>query len=134
VNDATGAGSGSPAGSVTHAADPPRPATALLALCVTEITSWGVLYYAFPVLAPRIRGDTGWSAPATAAAFSVALVIAAVAGIPVGRVLDRRGPRAVMATGSALASVAVVGVAVAPTLVWFAAAWCVAGVGLWAVE
>jgi hypothetical protein len=33
----------------------------LVVLCVTEITSWGVLYYAFPVLAPSIAADTGWS-------------------------------------------------------------------------
>ena len=26
----------------------------LVVLCVTEIVSWGVLYYAFPVLAPAI--------------------------------------------------------------------------------
>jgi hypothetical protein len=26
----------------------------LVVLCVTEITSWGVLYYAFPMLAPTI--------------------------------------------------------------------------------
>ena len=32
----------------------------LLVLCLTEITSWGVLYYAFPVLAPSISDDTGW--------------------------------------------------------------------------
>ena len=27
----------------------------LVVLCVTEIVSWGVLYYAFPVLAPSHR-------------------------------------------------------------------------------
>jgi MFS family permease len=111
----------------------PRPGAVLLALCVTEIVSWGVLYYAFPVLAQTIRVDTGWSVPATSAAFSAALVIAAVVGIPVGRVLDRRGPRAVMTTGSVLASLAVVGVAAAPTLAWFAVAWCVAGMAMSAV-
>lgn len=111
----------------------PRPGTVLIALCVTEITSWGVLYYAFPVLAPAIQADTGWSVPVTAAAFSAALVIAAVAGIPLGRVLDRRGPRVAMTAGSVLATLAVVGVATAPTLAWFALAWCAAGVAMSAV-
>ena len=41
----------------------------LLVLCLTEITSWGVLYYAFPVLAPAIADDTGWSVSAVTAAF-----------------------------------------------------------------
>jgi MFS family permease len=115
------------------AVDRPRRGTVLLALCVTEIVSWGVLYYAFPVLASTIRVDTGWSVPATSAAFSAALVIAAVAGIPLGRVLDRRGPRAAMTAGSVLATLAVAGVAAAPTLAWFAVAWCVAGVAMSAV-
>ena len=33
----------------------------LVTLCITETTSWGILYYAFPVLAGRISADTGWS-------------------------------------------------------------------------
>ncbi len=31
----------------------------LVVLCVTEITSWGVLYYAFPVLSGQITATTG---------------------------------------------------------------------------
>ncbi|WP_315987198.1 MFS transporter [Actinomadura sp. HBU206391] len=107
--------------------------TVLAALCVTEITSWGVLYYAFPVLAPAITRDTGWSATATTAAFSAALVLAAIGGIPLGRVLDRRGPRTVMTTGSVVATAAVAGVALAPNLWWFTAAWLLAGAAMAAV-
>jgi hypothetical protein len=78
----------------------------LAALCVTEITSWGVLYYAFPVLAQDITRDTGWSTATITAAFSAALIVAALAGIPVGRALDRHGPRALMTGGSMLAVLA----------------------------
>ncbi|MGH3310249.1 MAG: MFS transporter, partial [Streptomyces sp.] len=39
-------------GAVTVTGDRSRPRFALPALCVTQITSWGVLYYAFPVLLP----------------------------------------------------------------------------------
>jgi MFS family permease len=127
------AGPASKPSAAAGAVDPLRPNEVLVALCVTEIVSWGVLYYAFPVLAPTIRDDTGWSVPATSAAFSAALVIAAVAGVPLGRVLDRRGPRAAMTTGSVLATLAVVGVAAAPTLAWFALAWCAGGVAMSAV-
>ncbi|MFD0900109.1 MFS transporter [Actinomadura sediminis] len=105
----------------------------LIALCVTEITSWGVLYYAFPVLASAITADTGWSTPAITAAFSAALVVAALVGIPVGRWLDRRGPHLLMTAGSVLATIAVIGLAVAPSLAWFAAAWLVAGIAMSAV-
>jgi hypothetical protein len=71
-------------------------------LCVTQITGWGVVYYAFPVLNPAITRATGWPAGATTAAFSLGLVVSALAGIRVGRILDRRGPRTRMTAGSAL--------------------------------
>jgi MFS family permease len=105
----------------------------LAALCITEITSWGVLYYAFPVLAPAITRDTGWSTAGITAAFSAALIVAALAGIPVGRALDRHGPRTLMTGGSVLAVLAVLAVGAAPNLLWFAAAWLLAGTAMSAV-
>lgn len=99
----------------------------LLVLCLTEITSWGVLYYAFPVLAPSISADTGWSVSAATGAFSAGLGVSALAGIVVGRLLDRWGPRWVMTAGSLLGVPAVVGIAVAPSWPWFLVAWLVAG-------
>jgi MFS family permease len=102
----------------------------LAVLCGTEIVSWGVLYYAFPVLAPAIVADTGWSPGTVTAAFSLGLVVAAVVGIPAGRWLDRYGPRRVMTVGSVLAVPAVVAIATAPTPGWFFAAWSVAGVAM----
>lgn len=102
----------------------------LTGLCVTEIVSWGVLYYAFPVLAPTMRVQAGWSTTQTAAAFSAALVVAAVVGVPVGRVLDRRGPRVVMTSGSVLATVAVGIIAWSPNLPIFAGGWLLAGIAM----
>lgn len=105
----------------------------LAVLCVTQITSWGVLYYAFPVLAPSIAADTGWSISTVTAAFSTGLAVSAVVGIPAGRWLDSRGPRVVMTTGSVLAVPAVLGIASARSLPWFFGAWVLAGVAMAAV-
>jgi MFS family permease len=102
----------------------------LAVLCVTEIVSWGVLYYAFPVLAPAMIADTGWSAGTVTAAFSFGLIVSALAGIPVGRWLDRFGPRRLMTAGSLIAVPAVAGIAAAPTVPWFFAAWALAGVAM----
>lgn len=102
----------------------------LTGLCVTEIVSWGVLYYAFPVLAPTMTVQAGWSTTQTTAAFSAALVVAAVVGVPVGRVLDRRGPRVVMTSGSVLATVAVGIIAWSPNLLIFAGGWLLAGIAM----
>lgn len=99
-------------------------------LCVTEVVSWGVLYYAFPVLAPSIAAETGWTPGTLTAAFSGALVIAGLVGIPVGHRIDRWGPRAVMTAGSLLAVAGVVGIATARSVWWFLAAWSVAGVAM----
>ena len=102
----------------------------LVVLCVTEIISWGVLYYAFPVLAPSIAADTGWTVAEVTAAFSTGLVVSALLGIPAGRWLDRAGPRPVMTLGSVLAVPAVAGIATASTLPRFFAAWVLAGVAM----
>ncbi|MGW7329120.1 MFS transporter, partial [Streptomyces sp. NPDC054840] len=102
----------------------------LPALCATQITSWGIVYYAFPVLLPRLTADTGWSTNAATAAFSLALLVSAVAGIPIGRILDRQGPRAVMTVGSTLGALALLLIAAAPNLALFTAGWLLAGVAM----
>jgi MFS family permease len=100
---------------------------ALTALCVTEIVSYGVIYYAFPVLAVQITAETGWSRTAVTAAYSAGNLAGAAAGIPAGRLLQRHGPRAVMTTGSVLGAAFVAGIAVAPSYWWFLVAWLAAG-------
>ncbi|MET8845949.1 MFS transporter [Amycolatopsis sp. NPDC004625] len=104
--------------------------TVLAVLCLTEITSWGVLFYAFPVLVPAIARDTGWSPAALTAALSVALLVSALTGIAVGRVLDRRGPRLLMTAGSVVGVAAVVVIAAARTLPLFFAGWFCAGLAM----
>jgi MFS family permease len=100
---------------------------ALAALCVTEIVSYGVIYYAFPVLAAQITASTGWSRTAVTAAYSAGNLAGAAAGIPAGRLLQRHGPRAVMTAGGVLGAAAVAGIAAAPSYGWFLAAWLAAG-------
>ncbi|MPY29948.1 MFS transporter [Streptomyces adustus] len=114
----------------TGSGDRSRPRAVLPALCVTQITSWGIVYYAFPVLDPQIHTETGWPTSATTAAFSLGLIVSALAGIRVGRVLDRRGPRTVMTAGSALGTVSLAIVATAPNLLIFTAGWVLAGLAM----
>lgn len=102
----------------------------LVALCVTVTTGYGVLFYAFPVLAASITADTGWSLTTVTALFSAAQVIAGLAGIPVGRWVQARGPRPAMTAAALVAVPAVVAIALAPNLWVFAAAWLVAGAAM----
>ncbi|KUN73382.1 MFS transporter [Streptomyces canus] len=101
--------------------------SALAALCVTELTSWGILYYSFPVALTALTRDTGWSATAAMGAFSAGLLTSVVAGPLVGRLLDRHGPHRVMTCGSFLGILALLAVAAAPRLSWFIAAWMLVG-------
>ncbi|MFI8221326.1 MFS transporter [Streptomyces sp. NPDC085932] len=117
-------------GGATGTGDRSRPSAALPALCATQIVSWGIVYYAFPVLNPQITAATGWPTGATTAAFSLALVISALAGIRVGRILDRRGPRAVMTAGSVLGVISLLIVATARNLPLFVAGWTLAGLAM----
>ena len=74
------------------------------ALSVTETVTWGIVYYGFPVFLRPMELELGASRVAVTAAFSIGLGVSALTGIPVGRWLDRHGPRALMTVGSCLAS------------------------------
>lgn len=123
-----GSEAGRPAGADALPRRTLRRVTAVLAL--TEITSWGTLYYAFPVLAPLVARDTGWSLTQLTAAFSTGLLVSAFAGVPVGRVLDRVGPRPVMTTGSLVGAPALVAIGAAPSYPLLLLAWSVAGLAM----
>ncbi|MDN5853227.1 MAG: MFS transporter, partial [Actinomycetia bacterium] len=116
-----------------HTLEPTALRRVVTILCVTQITSWGVLYYAFPVLAPAITADTGWSATAVTAAFSAGQVTAGIVGIYVGRRIDRFGPRFLMTAGSVLAIPAVIIFATASAYPVFLAGWIAAGAAMAAV-
>lgn len=97
------------------------------ALGLTELTSWGIVYYAFGVLLTPMERELGWSQAQLTGAFALAMVVAGLVAIPVGRVLDRHGARAVMTIGSAAAALLVAGWARVETLPGFYLVW--AGLG-----
>jgi MFS family permease len=98
------------------------------ALGVTEVISWGVLYYAFSVFLTPMETDLGWSRAETTGAFSLALLLSGFAAIGAGRWLDRRGARVLMTAGSCLGVVLVLAWASASTLVAFYVVWAAIGV------
>lgn len=104
-----------------------RPRGGLPALCAAQVVSWGLLYYSLPVAVAPISEDTGWSHTVITAALSAGLIVSALVGIRVGRLLDSQSPRAVMTTGSLVGVGAMLLVAWSPNLVMFFVAWIVAG-------
>ena len=69
-------------------------------LAVTQIVSWGTLYYAFTILAAGMQRDLGLAPELVFGAFSWGLLTAGLAAAPAGILLDRYGGRHVMALGS----------------------------------
>jgi len=72
----------------------------LPAVALAQVTSWGILYYGFTVFLAPMGAETGWSPAALSGAFSLALAMSGLAAVPVGRWLDRHGPRLLMTAGS----------------------------------
>jgi MFS family permease len=102
-------------------------------LALTETTSWGILYYAFTVFLTPMQAELGWSRADLTGAFSMALLLSGLAGIPIGRWLDRHGPRLLMTLGSCAASLLVLAWAEVDSLTTFYLIWSGIGVTLAAV-
>jgi MFS family permease len=69
-------------------------------LATTETISWGILYYAFAAFLVPMQQELGWSTAALTGAYSLALLVSGLAAVPVGRWIDRHGPRLLMTLGS----------------------------------
>ena len=82
--------------------------TIALTLAITETVSYGVLFYAFPVLITPMEAELGWTRAEISGAFSLSILITGLFAFPVGHWLDRHGARLLMTLGSIGATVLVV--------------------------
>jgi len=105
----------------------------LLALAFTQVTSWGILYYGFSVFLKPIGSDLHWSRAAMTGAFSLALATSGVAGLFVGRWLDRHGPRLLMTVGSCAAALLLLALSVVRNIALFYLIWAAIGVAMAAI-
>ncbi|MCC2974157.1 MFS transporter [Massilia sp. IC2-476] len=99
-------------------------------LAITQIASWGALYYAFAVLAPDIRRDLGISAETAFAAYSWSLLVSGVAATPIGALVDRHGGRYVMAIGSLASAIGLAWLSRCTGTVSYFGAWTVIGLAM----
>jgi predicted MFS family arabinose efflux permease len=99
-------------------------------LAVTQIASWGSLYYAFSIVAPAIAHDLALGKEAVYGAFSWSLLVAGMASAPVGILLDRYGGRPVMAAGSVTCGAGLLGLSVCGDVWAYYAAWTVLGLAM----
>lgn len=83
----------------------------IAALGITQVAGYGGLYYAFAVLAPKITESFGWSPEWTYGGFAVGLLIGGLVAPVAGRLIDHYGTRLMMAVGSVLAGLSLLGLA-----------------------
>jgi len=104
--------------------------TQVLGLGVTQTIAWASSTYLPAILAQPIAADLEISTSTVFGAFSVSLIVVALAGPPVGRAIDRRGGRGVLVLSNLVLAGGLVFLGLASNAVAVFAAWCVLGVGM----
>lgn len=99
-------------------------------LAVTQIISWGSLFYAFSILAPQIQRELGWHAGVVFGAFTWSLLVAGLTSTPAGILLDRFGGRYVMGFGSLACGAGLIILSLAKSVATYYLAWTVIGMAM----
>lgn len=102
-------------------------------MSLAQLVSWGSLYYTFSLLMPAMERDLGLSRVQVSGAFSAALLASGVAGLPVGRWIERGHGRRVMAGGSLLAGLLLIGHAFISNMAGLYATWIGLGLAMGAI-
>jgi MFS family permease len=99
-------------------------------LGVTQVLSWGSIFYTPVLIVPLIAAERGWSISFTMGGFSVGLLAAGLSAPYVGRSIDRFGGHVVMTVGSLIGALGLVLIGYAADRVSYLAVWMVLGVGM----
>lgn len=106
------------------------PWRAVPVLGVTQILSWGTIFYTPVLIVPLIAADRGWSIAFAMGGFSVGLLTAGLAAPTVGRSIDRFGGHVVMTIGSLIGALGLLLITRATHPVAYLAVWMVLGLAM----
>ncbi len=112
------------------AAAPIRLVRIVPALGVAQIVSWGSLFYAIAVLGEPMRRELGVSEIELFGSFTAGLLASGAVAPLIGRTIDARGGRRVLATGSALGALACLVLGTAQGFATMFAGWLLAGLAM----
>ncbi|MFN3657632.1 MAG: MFS transporter [Pseudolabrys sp.] len=99
-------------------------------LGVTQILSWGTIFYTPVLIVPLIAAERGWSIAFTMGGFSVGLLTAGLVAPYVGRSIDRFGGHVIMTLGSLIGALGLVLIVHASHPLAYYAVWMVLGVAM----
>jgi MFS family permease len=106
------------------------PWRAVPVLGVTQILSWGTIFYTPVLIVPLIAAERGWSISFAMGGFSVGLLAAGLSAPYVGRSIDRFGGHVVMTVGSLIGALGLVLIGFSAGRVCYLAVWAVLGVAM----
>jgi len=106
------------------------PWRAVPVLGVTQILSWGTIFYTPVLIVPLIAAERGWSMSFAMGGFSVGLLAAGLSAPYVGRSIDRFGGHVVMTVGSLVGALGLVLIGLASGRIAYLAVWVVLGIAM----
>jgi MFS family permease len=106
------------------------PWRAVSVLGVTQILSWGTIFYTPVLIVPLIAADRGWSISFAMGGFSVGLLVAGLVAPYVGRSIDRFGGNVVMTIGSLIGALGLLLIVHASRPTAYYAVWMLLGVAM----
>jgi len=106
------------------------PWRAVPVLGVTQILSWGTIFYTPVLILPLLATERGWSISFAMGGFSVGLLVAGLVSPYVGRSIDHFGGHVTMTIGSLIGALGLVLIAHAANWIAYLAVWMVLGVAM----
>lgn len=102
----------------------------VLWLSLTQLITWGSVFYGFSLLMEPVEREIGLSRGQSSLAFSLALLAEGIVAYPIGRWIDKGHERLIMTGCSVLAGACLAAHAFVTTQAGFYAVWLLLGVAL----
>src|SRR6187401_2303208 len=106
------------------------PWRAVPVLGITQILTWGTIFYTPVLIVPLIAAERGWSISFAMGGFSIGLLVAGLVAPYVGRSIDRFGGHVVMTLGSLTGALGLFLIGSATHPIAYYAVWMVLGVAM----
>jgi len=106
------------------------PWRAVPVLGITQILTWGSIYYTPVLILPLVAEERGWSMSFVMGGFSIGLLVAGLTSPYVGRGIDRFGGHVVMGLGSLVGALGLFLIVHAASQPAYLMVWCVLGLAM----